>query len=162
MRLLIIVILLCSGIFLTAQTISLQVISSAGQTWDVDGQGSVSYTLGELAIGSYLVNDQMLTEGFHQPILSTTPAFYPAGFDFEMKVFPNPTPGLLNVKIKDLPRDIFLQLELINLLGVTQQTFSSMASGDYELDLRQLPAGMYLLRGTVDSQTIITYKIQKI
>ena len=102
---------------LLAQSNSPEVIASAGEEFSADGQGSISFTLGEIAVSSYTIGDQLLTEGFHQPIAMTTPAFHVADLKFGLLAYPNPTGNYINILVNDLPDTKKLELGIVDVLG---------------------------------------------
>ncbi|RZK57761.1 MAG: T9SS type A sorting domain-containing protein, partial [Hymenobacter sp.] len=68
-----------------------------------------------------------------------------------LSVSPNPTPdGELRVQVGEASANGIYQVEALNLLGasVLSQTLRLSASAPATLDLRALPAGLYLLRLT--------------
>ncbi len=72
------------------------------------------------------------------------------------RVYPNPTEGSLLLQV-DLPEAAQLSLSLTNPMGQTVHTrkpWSAQAGTSLErLDLRQLPAGIYVLRLSVEGET---------
>ncbi len=65
-----------------------------------------------------------------------------AGF----KVYPNPSNGLVNVETEDSQK--IESIRVYNLAGqlIEQLEFNSNINGSYQLDLRQMPAGKYVVK----------------
>ena len=82
--------------------------------------------------------------------------------NFEVKVFPNPVEDYLNVAfpLQSQIRDI--KIELINPQGQILQSIEnqSVMVGNYAIDVRFLPEGMYFLK-VVDGVKIKTFKVVK-
>lgn len=55
--------------------------------------GNENYTLGEVFINSHISSNQILSEGFHQPVISLFEI--ESIDDLEISVYPNPTSGKL-------------------------------------------------------------------
>ena len=73
-----------------------------------------------------------------------------------LSVFPNPTDGLIQVRIGDISGD--LRYEVYNLLGQRLQT--KLVVQGQPIDLSDLPSSIYLLRITDESRNAsITRKI---
>ena len=67
--------------------------------------------------------------------------------DIELKIYPNPTDGLLKVEIHNLPAGQTANVQLYNLSGKLISSFKGIA--DYaDIDISGQPSGTYLLRIT--------------
>ncbi len=107
-----------------AQTLDPSVIASGGGIHATDHL-SLEWTLGEMAVEAIYFEDEMITEGYHQPMLTvsdfdettmTNTLSYP---DYQITVNPNPVNSILNVKIEtSTDSDVFVSL--FNLLGDQQ------------------------------------------
>ena len=107
------------GIFSYAQTLSPEVISTAGDFFEVSGVGSLSWTLGEPVVETFTGQsaDVILTQGFQQPEdfgVGITEVFNTGNMSFSL--YPNP--AINNVRI-DLTYDqsATLSLQLIDLFS---------------------------------------------
>jgi hypothetical protein len=67
--------------------------------------------------------------------------------DIEIKIYPNPTDGLLKVEIYNMPDQQTAEIRLYNLSGnlITNLTAKD---GTAEIDLSRQPTGIYLMRIT--------------
>jgi hypothetical protein len=109
----------------------------------------LDWTLGEAAVQSLETPSGMLTEGFHQPLLSihkldeplpALPATTNATPALSVRIFPNPTAGSLHI----LPEGndfTTLNLVLYSAGGDLLQKRSIDRAG--EIDLSPLPSGFY-------------------
>jgi hypothetical protein len=61
-----------------------------------------------------------------------------------IKIYPNPTQGLLHIEIANLPADVVAHIALYQLSG--NQIVSKQTSGSTEIDLTGQSAGTYLMR----------------
>lgn len=66
-----------------------QVIAPAGGTGQ-NTNGTLCYTVGELAIDTRTVGNTTLTQGLHQPLLIVTPVDETQGLQWSVTVIPNP------------------------------------------------------------------------
>ncbi len=79
-----------------------------------------------------------------------------SGIDFEMSASPNPTPGIIEIRLKNQrSQPVLVMLIMHDLTGrrVYQQPIKlSNGSHTQHIDLSQYPAGLYLLNATTDQQ----------
>jgi len=155
----------CCVISVGAQTLSPSVISPAGDI-DRTNDMSLEWTIGELAVATYFADGQMLTEGFHQPLLSVDLIFPPgAGTDdLVVTIAPNPVKYTLGIEIID-PQKRILELQLVDAQGrLVEQTKMDAHIQNLEFDMSNYASGFYVLR-IIDpaSQTLLeAYKVAKI
>ena len=144
-------------LFVTAQSTSPDVISSAGDHY-VGTNTQWSWTIGEPVIQTYSGSNAMLSQGLHQPSLIITGIEdKKAGAAF--KVYPNPAGEMINIEssnkgatysvtLYDLSGKLLLS-ETANA-GTSTINFSGYANGTYVLNLTD-----------EQSQIIKTVKVQK-
>lgn len=133
-----------------AQSIDLQLISSAGST---SVKNQLSWSLGE----SVIDGASRLTQGFHQGNLLITSTI--DNFHSEiLKIYPNPSRDQLHIEISTESK---LIIELIDVEGkiMTSRKASYPA---IKLDLEAYEAGLYFVRIRGDNITPSTHKIIKI
>jgi hypothetical protein len=70
-----------------------QQIVTTGGDYHQNSSGSISYTIGELAIETFSKTNNILTQGFHQTNLIAVAINELKGLDFEISAFPNPGKG---------------------------------------------------------------------
>ncbi len=106
------IVLLLTAVAADAQTISPSVIAATGgasQAAHASGDVSLSWTLGQDAVGNFTVPGHQLTIGFQQPVLellSNVEVRPPYAFT----VFPNPMQDHLQVVVAHATEDLVLQL----------------------------------------------------
>lgn len=142
---------------LSAQQSQQYVIGAQGGSAKSDAI-QLEWTLGEPAIQTVATPNGMLTEGFHQPVLTVEkindsavqiPATYVGTNTLSARVFPNPTSGMLNVKLEgNLAQKV--QLVLYDITGQPLQQRSMFDTDALDLDLSALPSGVYNLRLRTD------------
>lgn len=120
-------------------------IASGGQ------QDSESYTIqgsfGQLAINQVSSSTYHLSEGFNQIIGAAKESFK---FNNDLKLFPNPTNGLLHISNSDRINDI-------SIFGINGNQISNYIIDENHacLDLSDLMPGIYLFKSrTIDNSTI--------
>lgn len=136
-----------------AQSIQPSVVNASGG-WIASPTASVEWSLGEPAITTISSAQNIVTQGFIQPLLDLT-----GTDDFvtgeEITVYPNPVADLLLFKTSSTR---IVSLTVSDLLGrtVLEQAFAS------ELDVQRLPGGIYFI-ALLDnkSRVLSTFKIIK-
>jgi len=142
------------------QSISQQVIGSAGYSSLTASNTSLSWTLGEVVTTTESSATTFLTQGFHQPIvinpLSTNQVGSAA---LSMQVYPNPTMQQITIYKQ---QDATLQVELLDILGQSIGNYT-LKDAHTTIDLGHLPAANYLLHiRNKENSSIKTFKVQKI
>ena len=124
-----------------AQSLSPEVISTAGGKMQA-GSIQLAWTLGETAVARWNTPRGMVTEGFHQPILEVT--LLPEYTAPTVRIAPNPVQSTLNVQLQEQNKQL-LFANLVDVKGriVIQRT--TLQLGNTEMDLSNLPAGLYFL-----------------
>jgi len=153
--------LLYAGAWSYSQSLSPEVIATAGDHFSTSS-AQLSWTLGEPVSETFSgEGTTILTQGFHQTDLMIT-ALADFSADFKVSVYPNPTAEWLNVEAPDAPAAF--GLELFDVTGKPLQFLPAEPQSERRtVDLSGLTPGMYLLRlRTEDRKTIKTFKIFKI
>ena len=158
-RLLLFLSLFCAN-WLLGQSLSPQVIATAGDHFVADSV-QVSWTIGEPVIETFYGQDSViLTQGFHQPNLMVT-AIEDLALDIQVDVFPNPTAGQVNVQVREFTAP--MQITLLDANGrqlAVQNTSPQSLSNQFNLS--RYANGVYYLRiNTKDQQTIKSFIIIK-
>lgn len=134
------------------------------------GDVVICYTIGEMAlVESWQKNGLLITQGIMQPLNKgiADPAVYDCFTQSEIKVYPNPNPGLFTLQLSVLKKGNFKTL-LYDATGRLVQTdafgYNSFISRQY--NIMRLSAGMYYLQlyFTEEGQTRVrkcAYTIQK-
>lgn len=143
-----------------AQTLQPGLLSASGGS-GASPSGSLSWSVGELAVSTFSSEGQQLTQGFYQNDMALTPVFEVGRHSISMEVFPNPSTQQIFIERrgKELPEQRFI---LFNFLGQSQ--LSGNLTGEVtSIDLNTLPAQTYFLQifGHAGRQLAV-FKIQKI
>tara|TARA_B100000579_G_C22831248_1_gene856111 strand:+ start:1919 stop:2413 length:495 start_codon:yes stop_codon:yes gene_type:complete len=142
-----------------ATIISPSVLSTAGTTLQTNGY-NLSFTIGELAIETFVQGEYVVTQGFNQEDYIITPLESPSD-NVRVSIFPNPTQDVLNISFIDFQgkADILIRDIKGNLIHskkgcttINQQSF----------DISTFAQGIYFLEITTNSTELRVYKIQKI
>lgn len=121
--------------------------------------GSVSFSIGQIVYSASTGTGGSVNQGNQQPyelfVLSTSAT----PFNFNMKVFPNPTIDGITVDLQDLQLD-HLSYRLMNMQG---QILSEKEIHGYSttIPMESLPASTYFLYIVQNQQAISEYKIIK-
>ena len=148
--------LLCiaSSTTVMSQKIDRQVISPAGENYET-ANGSLVFTMGELTVETFK-RDVQLTQGFHQEWAVITSISSAIADPLEVRVYPNPTIGILNIESESE-----IQIFLYDLSGKLKiKTSQPLGSG--QIDLSDFPAGIYVLEVSDQTGRKKVLKIEKV
>jgi hypothetical protein len=155
-------ILLSPALLVNAQSISPDVIASAGDYFS-NGSISISWTLGEIATETIGNGSIILTQGFQQPNYGIVGVPKINDKRFEIKAFPNPTSDLLKIQVKG-NESVDLTFELYDAIGrvlITKKLEAGTALMEVEMT-KYLPGMYYLKFSDEQGQTVQTYQISKL
>jgi len=157
------IIILLFSVSVLAQTTKQEVIASAGgYNTSSDNALSISWTLGETIIPTFTSQDGtlILTHGFQQKLIITG---IDENIDAPVKVTIYPNPASETVKIKfETATDKEILLYLLDAQGKLVKTDRiDEASTEKEINMEDLPAGLYYLRLMKGTQ-INVYKVVKL
>ena len=132
---------------------------------DIQGSnGSISYTVGQVAVQSIEASAASLTEGVQQPyeIQTVGVDIYPA-ITLDAAVYPNPTSDRLVLSVENSVETYdrtSLQAVLYNTNGQRVQTVG-VTGAQTAINMSALSSGTYFLRVTDGQQTLKTFKVVK-
>ncbi len=169
MKNLLLIAAVCSSSFSFSQSLSPEVIASAGGYASVGGV-SLSYTVGEMAMVETFTNaNTILTQGFHQPEMNITRILEADRTDFgSFAVYPNPATTEVFFGY-EFPQEGRVEVTLYNNLGqVVQNVFKDdeYSSGKTinSFNCSLLAAGNYMMQanfaGNEGKKQVITKKLQ--
>lgn len=141
-----------------SQTISKQVISPSGATFE-NGNNKLIYTSGELAVGAMTSEDgsMQLGNGYYPSLNLSTLNIETPELQFKVKVFPNPTKELIYITH---PTEQFFEVSITDISG--KQTLQTAHQKQQPLSIQTLTTGTYFVTVTTkDSKQTNTYKIIK-
>ncbi len=151
-----------SVIMTNAQSISPEVIASAGEHF-LGTDMQISWTMGEVVIETYEAGNSILTQGFHQTHLIVTPdpVNVPNLADWNVSVYPNPTSEQLIINLTGNNQELLAELYDMNgKLVINEPIYKDQQQK--ELDLSTLAQSYYLLKvHSKDHRILSTFKIQK-
>jgi len=160
-------------LFFTALSLSLSAISQTSDPTIISSAGGsaitstliIDWTLGEYAVETVSSPNQMITQGFHQPlkIIAAVAPVPKTDVVYNISVAPNPVLSILNFSITS-KTNVRVYVTISNIHGETLiQRGVSSASGSLQINMENLPSGTYILiaRDGVTAQIIKTYKIIK-
>jgi hypothetical protein len=155
--------LLMLGIKANAQKISPQSINSNGKKM-TQSNGSLSFTLGEIVLTNDInTQGNSLRSGFTAGATLTTQSIQEPNINFlDIKVYPNPTSDLLNIRINHSSIQQFV-ISITDLQGkeVYNGTYSGIAN-TIGINTSSFSNGSYILSLSDNNQQILgTYKIIK-
>lgn len=160
MKFLTVLSIVCLPLFGMAQSISPEVVASAGDHFD-NGTTQLSWTLGEVVIDTYDNGTNILTQGFHQTQLTVTSVEETLA-NVRLNMYPNPTSELLNVELGNNESDINLQLFDMSGKLVHQAKIEAYQT-KYVVPMNLVATGNYLVQmQSVDGKMNTTHKVIKL
>ncbi len=147
---------LVSGLCLSAQSTSPQVVSSAGNHFS-NGSHQISFTIGEPVIATHSNSGTTLTQGFHQTKLSVI-SIGELVNETGISVYPNPVVQNLNIETTNLGTDAWINLYSTDGKLVLQK---KMAGNEEKLNMESLAEGTYFLSLKSANAIIQTFSIIK-
>lgn len=133
------------------QTIDREVITASGGYHTTDNS-ALSWTLGDLAVETYISNSLILSQGFQQGHLNVN-AVENIDTGFTLKAYPNPVKDILIIETQAPDKRDY---QIIDANGRIIEN-GIMIFYPFELDFTNRPSGIYFLK--VDQN--ITHKIVK-
>ncbi len=123
--------------------------------------GSVSYSVGQVVLGTATGNNGSINIGLQQPFdISTVTGIHEAkGITLECKVYPNPTTDFVYLAIKDYEIK-GLSYQLIGTTGA-MLAIHEINTDNTEISMQHYTPGIYLLRVIGENQVIKVFKIVK-
>jgi hypothetical protein len=140
----------------------LQLVSTTGDR--LTGQTmTLNFSIGEVAVGTIMSNQQKLTQGIYQPdYISTSTEEFQAG---QIQFYPNPVDQTLFIQLdREFQANHEFEVVLYDIIGkvINHQLLSAANGGYHRLDLGSYPSGVYLLHlQSRDKAIIATHKIIK-
>ncbi len=151
---------LAGAALVNAQSISPQVIASAG-THFTGSNAQLSWTIGEPVITTVSNGSNIITQGFHQTLLNITAVEEQSIPGMNVSVFPNPTADKVNINLTNNLKD--LNMDLYDMEGkLLQSRKIGAAEGNVQFSMLEYARANYLLRiYSADGSVNYTYKVQK-
>ena len=148
-------VLLLSICYLGAYGQPHDLVSASGASFK-NNTGSLSFSIGELAITTYTSSSSVLTQGFHQTRLRTgVPVVaIPA---IQMSVYPNPVKDLLSLQVDQPEGFDYLLYDTRGVLFDRGQILGERT----EIDFSALPPAIYILRVTNHKEEVRLFQIVK-
>lgn len=144
-----------------AQTISANLVTSSGGSFN-QVNGKLDWTLGESIIETYKANNVFLTQGFLQGAtssLNTLRENQYTGISFNL--FPNPFKSQIQFNISGLSQNQKLNIVIYDILGKEVYLNKELESINI-LNLAMLANGVYLVEIIIDSEVFKIYRIEKL
>ncbi len=135
-----------------------EAVVSSG-SYHENGDLSISWSLGETVIETFVADDFILTQGFQQSSLIVTTVEEIADLDFGLSAYPNPTSDYLTLSLNgEVPEKA--GFELYDLSG--RHFFSGdLKDTSKEISFSAMEPGIYFLRVLISGRPVKTFKIVK-
>ena len=151
--------------FINAQvTLAPTVIASAGG-YAENGNISLSWTLGEIAVNTLYSDNLILTQGFQQPFTLGTSINLNTEVDWNIKAYPNPVKNELKIQF-DLKQtdDFWIEVQDVTGRVIDLQQHKEIHPGDIILvNMSEYKVGVYFYKiFTPDRKQVRVLSIRKI
>jgi hypothetical protein len=130
---------------ITAQSISKQVIGSAGKTQS-SGDLKLSWTVGEPIVGLMTAGGNQLGNGYYPALSLQALSVEDNVLDVQLSVYPNPTSQSLYISHPELTS---FEIQIVDLNG--KQLYSGTIKKEEALDISGYTQGIYLV--TIENTT---------
>jgi hypothetical protein len=130
---------------ITAQSISKQVIGSAGKTQS-SGDLKLSWTVGEPIVGLMTAGGNQLGNGYYRALSLQALSVVDNVLDVQLSVYPNPTSQSLYISHPELTS---FEIQIVDLNG--KQLYSGTIKKEEALDISGYTQGIYLV--TIENTT---------
>jgi len=155
-KIIILINILISGQLATAQIATIKSIDSGGES--TTGNVQAVYTIGETGIVEYSGTSLKVSEGFINDIsVEGSLSLEENTLKVTVKPYPNPTQDYIHIEYPNLVKVTYLLVDSTGKVVMQQQANSKK----HQLSISQLPAGIYFVKATSNSQNIGTFKIVK-
>jgi len=150
--------LFCGSASSFSQQLTPQVVASSGDYF-VGASSTLSWTLGEIAIDTYVGTSNQLTQGFQQPEINFL-EIEDLDSEISMSVYPNPTSAEFNFEVKD--NSEILTIQILDASGKLIYADTYSGNSIKKIDLTNYADGLYLLQVSSPEKGLLkTLKIQK-
>ncbi len=147
--------LLTGSLSLHAQTATLSAGGEAKGT-----NGSVSYSIGQVAYTSVSTSNGSVSQGVQQTYKISSVGLLLTDIDFSLSVFPNPTMNLITLEVGKYANQA-LNYVLIDGAGKQIQT-SKIIDKQTNIDMNMLPTATYVMEVYQENKKIQSFKILKV
>ena len=122
-----------------SQTISKQVIGTAGKTQS-NSDLKVSWTTGEPVVGLMTAGGNQLGNGYYPALDLQALSIEDSAMEVSLKVYPNPTSQFLHVSYSEITS---FAIQILDLNG--KQIYTGTINKEQPLDVSTYSQGMYLI-----------------
>lgn len=151
-------VLLILGVQVYSQEIRRELISTAGEFYTTSN-GSLAWSIGQVAVQTHEKGDFVLSQGFHQSNLIVTAIKDSEKEDLNVKAFPNPVRYKLSIQTESLKnKKIFLELYDIHGSLLLKK---KIKTSPITISLANYSPGEYILRIIKNNKPVKSYKIIK-
>jgi len=152
-----------SSLVFAQHDISRSVVASGGFTEQTAGNMSLGVSIGEPIVQGGLSGNYELTQGFQQgDLLTTAIDNIPNESKIAVKLYPVPTPGVLNIDFEELPTTD-VQITVWSVDGrQLPLTINNVSSERQQINLSPYSNGIYMIR-ILETKTghLKTYRVLK-
>ena len=136
-----------------------EVIASAGG-YNINGDLSISWTVGETIVSTFTNGDLILTHGFQQQFIITSIEETLEEL-VKIKIFPNPASDIVIIQF-EYPLEGEIILTIIDYMGkLVKRDIIESTMFEKQIYLQDIPPGIYYLRLT-KGKLVNVYKVVKL
>jgi len=143
-----------------SQSIDKNTFASSGESYSTNTH-RLDFTIGEAVIQTYTSANNIITSGFHQPILTVEVINGISNLQIDVSIYPNPTSSFINLNLGDNESLDGFIIGLFDFQGRQLQRLELNNTNSHKINLAQYREGIYIL--TISKNDRVTsYKINKI
>jgi len=126
-----------------SQTLSPEVLGSAGE-FAINGNFSLSWTIGEVVVSTQTNGQNTLTQGFQQPDSLSNTGIETLFGNLKVSIYPNPASRFVKIVFAETPSKP-VTLNIVNAMGEVLKTIN-LVDMTTEIALGEFVPGLYLLQ----------------
>ena len=135
------------------------VIGNGGETW-TQGDYNLSFTLGEVAIETFIQSQTIFTQGFHQESYEIT-QINDLDKNLDISIFPNPTKDIINIdcNLPNVKGDLYIK----DIQGSIVFFLLNFSTNQIQsINFSKFSTGVYFIEIALNSKNKTVYQIQKL
>lgn len=140
------------------QMLTPTVVASSGEFF-TSSSASLSWTLGESAVDTYIGVNNQLTQGFQQPDIRFSSVDEVVN-EPEFSIYPNPSSGVFDLRINDLSEPI--SISVIDISGKEIWSKNQTSESNVQIDISNFARGIYFVKIYDENNFVKTIKIEKL
>jgi Secretion system C-terminal sorting domain len=137
-----------------SQSLERSVVANSGGS-----STQLEWTIGETIVTTYADENGIVTQGFHQGLLTIIDVTEPENSAFEIKIYPNPFMNSIIIEHNNLA-STNMSWTLMDMEGKTIRS-ETLQNKQQEFNVEDIAAGIYILRLKISENQYKTFELIK-